>query len=225
MEVAGRGEPALRHHEHVGAEALDLVEHVARDDHAAALGAEPLEELDHVGALARIEAGQRLVQHDQPRVVDDRLRELDALAHALRVGGQPPLVGRVELDGLERRPGGAVGIAEAVQPGREAHEPERGERLEHVFLLRHEPELPGDVDVGARIAAEDPHRALRGPGEPQSIRSIVDLPAPFGPSSAVTPGPMSKLTSETATTFPNHFETPRTSISASPAVRAHRRLD
>ena len=57
-----------------------------------------------------------------------------------------------------------------------------------------------------------------GLASPQSIRSIVDLPAPFGPSSAVIPGPMSKLTSETATTFPNHFETPRTSISASPVV-------
>ena len=52
------------------------------------------------------------------------------------------------------------------------------------------------------------------------------MPAPFGPSSAVIPGPMSKLTSETATTFPNHFETPRTSISASPVrALAHRRLD
>ena len=59
---------------------------------------------------------------------------------------------------------------------------------------------------------------FEGLASPQSIRSIVDLPAPFGPSSAVIPGPMSKLTSETATTFPNHFETPRTSISASLVV-------
>ena len=37
---------------------------------------------------------------------------------------------------------------------------------------------------------------------------MVDLPAPFGPSSAVTPEPRAKLTSDTATTSPNHFETP-----------------
>ena len=47
-----------------------------------------------------------------------------------------------------------------------------------------------------------------GRASPQSMRNIVDLPAPFGPSSAVTPGPTSKLTSETATSGPNHFDTP-----------------
>ena len=62
-----------------------------------------------------IEARQRLVEHDQPGVVDDRLRELDPLAHALRVRRQPPLVVRVELDGRERRPGRAVGIGQAVE--------------------------------------------------------------------------------------------------------------
>ncbi len=50
-----------------------------------------------------------------------------------------------------------------------------------------------------------------GCASPQSIRSIVDLPAPFGPRSAVTPTGIVKLTSETATTPPNHFETPSTS--------------
>ncbi len=47
-----------------------------------------------------------------------------------------------------------------------------------------------------------------GCASPDSMRSIVDLPAPFGPSRAVTPGPTSKLTSETATFAPNHLETP-----------------
>ncbi len=122
--------------------------------------------VDHVGALTWIEPRQRLVQHDQPWVVDDRLGELDPLPHALRVGRQPTLVVRVELDGRERRPGGAVGVGKAVQAGRQAHERERGERLEHPFLLRHEPELPRDGDVGARVAAEQPHRALRGSREP-----------------------------------------------------------
>jgi hypothetical protein len=43
------------------------------------------------------------------------------------------------------------------------------------------------------------------------MRSMVDFPAPFGPSSAVTPSAIVKLTSDTATTPPNHFETPSTS--------------
>ena len=46
-----------------------------------------------------------------------------------------------------------------------------------------------------------------GLASPQSMRNIVDFPAPFGPSRAVTPGPTSKLTSETATSAPNHLET------------------
>ena len=63
-EVAGRGEPALRHHEHARAEPLHLVEHVARDDHAAPLVAEPPEQRHHVRALPRVEARQRLVEQE-----------------------------------------------------------------------------------------------------------------------------------------------------------------
>ena len=48
---------------------------------------------------------------------------------------------------------------------------------------------------------------LDGRAKPHIIRSKVDLPAPLGPSSAVTPAPMLKLTSDTATKSPNHFET------------------
>ena len=51
-----------------------------------------------------------------------------------------------------------------------------------------------------------------GRASPQSIRSIVDFPAPFGPRSAVTPIGIEKLTSDTATTPPNHFDTPSTSM-------------
>src|SRR6056297_3887329 len=42
---------------------------------------------------------------------------------------------------------------------------------------------------------------------PHSIRNSVDLPAPFGPSSAVTPSPIPKLMSLTATTEPKNFDT------------------
>ena len=42
---------------------------------------------------------------------------------------------------------------------------------------------------------------------PHSNLITVDFPAPFGPSKAVTPGQTEKLTSETATTAPNHFDT------------------
>ena len=44
--------------------------------------------------------------------------------------------------------------------------------------------------------------------KPAIIAIRVDLPAPFGPSRPVTPGRRSKLTSLTATTFPNQREAP-----------------
>ena len=47
---------------------------------------------------------------------------------------------------------------------------------------------------------------------PHSIRNSVDLPAPLGPSSAVTPWSIAKLTSLTATTDPKNFDTALTAI-------------
>src|SRR5215203_3858105 len=44
-----------------------------------------------------------------------------------------------------------------------------------------------------------------GRSRPVSILKVVDLPAPFGPSSPVTPGPTWKETSATATTSPYHL--------------------
>jgi len=46
-----------------------------------------------------------------------------------------------------------------------------------------------------------------GPNKPQIIFNEVDLPEPFGPRSAVTPGPMLNERSETATRSPYHLET------------------
>jgi hypothetical protein len=45
--------------------------------------------------------------------------------------------------------------------------------------------------------------------------SNVDLPAPFGPRRPVTPGPIVRLMSLTATTFPYQRETARSSTTGS----------
>ena len=49
-----------------------------------------------------------------------------------------------------------------------------------------------------------------GLSSPAIILIKVDLPAPFGPSIAVTPGCRVNDTSEMATTPPKNFETPDT---------------
>ena len=111
---------------------------------------EAVEQVDHVQPLARVEPGERFVEEQHLRVVDDRLRDLDPLAHALRVGRQAPRVGRVELDDFERVHGGAVGVVDLVQHAGEAHELAGGEALEDPLLLRHDADLARELQVAAR---------------------------------------------------------------------------
>src|SRR5581483_5359463 len=102
---------------------------VRRDDHRrAALGGEPGEQVDHVGARFRVEVPGRLVGEDYPRLDGERARDRDALLLAAgelrrqvvcplgeadlaqeREGAQPQLLarnsrrGEAGLDVLERR--------------------------------------------------------------------------------------------------------------------------
>ncbi len=133
---------------------------MARHDHAASFTPEPTEERDHVDALPRIEAGQRLVEDEDGGIVDDRLRDLDALSHAFRVRRQLARVGRVEIDGLESVGRGAIRLGKAVQRGCQPNELAGCQRLEDAFLLGHEPDQAGDSRVDTRVAVENAHRAL-----------------------------------------------------------------
>ena len=57
-----------------------------------------------------------------------------------------------------------------------------------------------------------------GDTRPRTIRSVVLLPAPFGPRNPVTtPGWTSRLRSSTAVTDPKRFVTPRTEIAGNPS--------
>ena len=81
---------------------LDLVQDVARDDDALAGAAPVLDHADRLAARDRIHAGQRLVEDQQLRIVHERLRQLDALAHALAVGADLLVGGVDQVDRLER---------------------------------------------------------------------------------------------------------------------------
>ena len=65
--------------------------------------AQPEDQRAHVAAAERIEARHRLVEEDDLGIVDQRLREADALNHALRELAQlqPPL--GAEPDFVEQR--------------------------------------------------------------------------------------------------------------------------
>src|SRR6266581_3370366 len=84
--------------------------------------------------------------------------------------------------------------------------------------------MSGLRQLGVPPTVSSPRDGSRKP----AIRcSRVDLPAPFGPSSPVTPGPMVIVMSLTATTLPYQRDTLRSStviIGSPPARRSLARL-
>src|SRR6185436_6894634 len=67
----------------------------------------------------RVHPAQRLVEDQQLRLVDDRLRQLHALAHALAVGADLAVADVEQVDRIERLARGCLRgvVTHAVQPG------------------------------------------------------------------------------------------------------------
>ncbi|MFN8169054.1 MAG: hypothetical protein U0S36_09760 [Candidatus Nanopelagicales bacterium] len=83
-ERAGPHERAARHDDDVVDRLLDLAEHVARDEHRAALAGEVAQERAQPRDALGVEAVGRLVEHEDAGVAEERGRELEPLAHAQR---------------------------------------------------------------------------------------------------------------------------------------------
>ena len=81
------------------------------------------EQPNRLAPRERIHPGQRLVEDEQLGLVRNRLRELDALAHAFAVGADALVGGVLQIDLLERRHRrvGGLAIAEAVQAQQRRH--------------------------------------------------------------------------------------------------------
>ena len=82
---------------------------------------------DQVADLARargIDPGGRFIEHQQPGFLDERLREADALEHALRVAAEAAVARVFEPDQLQEFPG-AVAQLGAAEPADFAVEEER----------------------------------------------------------------------------------------------------
>ena len=103
VHVALREDAALVDQQDVRGHRFDFVQDVARHDDALALAAPLLDHPDRLAAHDRIHPRERLVEHNQLRVVHERLRHLHALTHALAVGADllvPDGIG--QLDELQR---------------------------------------------------------------------------------------------------------------------------
>ena len=133
----------------------------------------------------RVEAGERLVEDEQVGLVDDRAEQLDELRHALR-----------QLADLARRrrgrgpPSSSSRRARAgarVRHGRPRSAPRKA-IASRAFIDGIEPALLGQVaDAVAGVARVAVRRAgcaspSSGSMMPSSMRSVVVLPAPLGPS-------------------------------------------
>src|SRR5579862_6444684 len=77
--------------------------------------------------------------------------------------------------------------------------------------------MPGLRQDGFPATVSSPFEGARNPA---IMCRIVDLPAPLGPSSPVTPGPIDMVMSLTATTLPYQRLTPRNSMALLDATGA-----
>src|SRR2546423_10049744 len=99
-------------------------------------------EIANVARTGGIDAGGRLVQHDQLRFINQRLSQTNPLQHSFRVGAQS-LIARIgQADQLEQFVNAAF-QSRAIQAAKLAKKLERffaGEKLVEISILRQEPD-------------------------------------------------------------------------------------
>ena len=83
-------------------ELVGLLEVLGRQEERHALAHEPADDLPHADPAARVEAGRRLVEEQQPRPPDERARQVQPAAHAARVGLDDAIGGVDEVELLEQ---------------------------------------------------------------------------------------------------------------------------
>ena len=98
---------------------LGLVEVGRRHDDGDALGEELGQQLPELAARHRVDAGRRLVEQDDLRLVDERARERELLLHAARQPIGQPVAERRELRHVEQPVAPLLVVAEAVDLGEE----------------------------------------------------------------------------------------------------------
>src|SRR5579862_2956794 len=164
MHVALGQDAPLVDEQDVRRHRLDLVQHVAGDDDALA-GATPFpDEADRFAPGERVEARQRLVENQELRIVRQRLRHLDALAHAFAVGPDLLAGGVEQVDGFQGAPGAErrLPLLQSVQPHQRGNPLETGHALVERVLLGTEADAEIERGIAPDPLAEHRDVALAG---------------------------------------------------------------
>ena len=140
-------------------ELFSLVEVLRREQHRRAVPGEVPDGLPHLETTLGVEPGRRLIEEDDGRVSDEAHRDVEATAHAARIGRHPPR-GRVgQAEALQQAVGDRARVVEMPQP-RDQHEVlasgkdlvDRRELAGQADRLPHLRGLRGDIeaaDIGA----------------------------------------------------------------------------
>jgi hypothetical protein len=160
---------------------------VAGDEHAPSLRRRGAEQLDEVEALARGRALERLVEHDELGLVDERLRHLHPLAHALGVRADRAPLGGVEVHEAQRVRRPLAGPGQSVELRRQGDEGGGAEPLEDGLLLGHEPDAPVQRRVPTGVGAEHADGPLRGGGQAAQQAQQGRLPRTVRPEQGGDP--------------------------------------
>ncbi len=173
---------------------LDLVQHVARHDHGLAAAGGPADALDDLGARDRVDAGQRLVEDEQRRVVHQALGQLGALAHALGEAAHPAAQRFLQAH-LDQR---ALGVG-ARAPGRHAGQLrhagdplQRGQLVVQVLVLGAVADAAARLRRAERLLPEHLHLAARRAEQPDDHlhqRRLAGAVGPEQPDDAAAHGP------------------------------------
>ena len=100
---------------------LGVADVLRRDEDRPPSVAEPVELLPDLGSEDRVDAGGRLVEEQQDRLMDERAGQLEAALHAARHVARPAVAGVPQLEQLEA-PRGPACAAPPEQPEQAADE-------------------------------------------------------------------------------------------------------
>ena len=165
--VLGDQEP-VRDDPHAVGELVRLLQVLRGQEDRRAVVVQGLDLLPDRLAADRVEAGGRLVEEEDSRLVDERGRQVEPAAHPARVGADAPIGRVVDVNPVEQRVGAllALGARKSVQGRLKPDELAAGhERVERRLLERDADRLADLARLGDDVVARDLRGAARGAQE------------------------------------------------------------